>query len=118
MYGWIITKVYDEDCQVDVGISGPRDCDQVTIEMLEDARLKQAAWDENVLPSEIKRFRMYTDDLGDPDCNNGLVYEGLFWQDESGDFDDMSFGPLDDFGAVNYGCAHIAYLEDGKWVMI
>lgn len=91
-YGWIIDVDHDADNDEPlatnsnaVGLTGPRN-----INPEDQQALKNGGG---------RRFRMYDDD-------GELVYEGRFIGDSEGD---DGFGPLDDFGAPNYGCTSIQY---------
>ena len=121
-YGWIITKVYDPDCQNEIGTIGPSDIPDegyAAVRQYNPNIIDPVL--ENIATGEIVRFRMFTDDMEDDEWDfdgpPGLIYEGIQWLRDgvNGDDGEGLIGPLYDWGRPNYGCAHIQHWVDGKW---
>ncbi|MGI5151406.1 hypothetical protein ACQEVC_34420 [Plantactinospora sp. CA-294935] len=115
-YAWVITRDREHELygrtESSVGVSGPG---QATDEMLERARTEGRRW--RVLDEgDIDEGAIYDGKKVDP-AERGVVYEGLIWtRNEPGS--ETDFGPLDDYGAPNFGCTDIQYLEGNKLVSL
>ncbi len=86
-YSWMISKDLIDEGEEE-GTVGPRHTELSAKEIKEKGH----------------KFRML-------DADDEVYYEGYY----VGDFSEKAFGPLDDFGAPNAGCADIQYLKKGKW---
>lgn len=96
-YGWVIIKdnLSSAGERSYVGVCGPRDCPLSAEELTKHP--------------DRKKFRMKDDD--------GEVHYYGYWVaiDPAVDGTEHMFGPLDDFGMPNAGCAGIDYFEDGLY---
>lgn len=89
IFGWIITKVFDESDQRCVGVFGPSSTEFTPDELRNHPN--------------GKKFRLLSDD-------HDLTAEGIY----VGPDDERMFSPLDNYGEGNWGCTIIEYWEPGK----
>lgn len=78
------------------GVMGPRDAPDWMVDALKNPSLRHSDQD-----FRIYGFKMY-------DGDQILYYTGRLITDE-GDTEEACFGPLDDYGRPNAGCAEIRY---------
>jgi hypothetical protein len=105
VYGWIITRDHFA-----AGMDNAKEREKYNCEGVSGPRNLSDEMESDLKAGKGRAFRLYDDDGELMATGRGLCIPGM---EESEEF---LFGPLDDYGAPNWGCTEIRWaLPGGNW---